>query len=305
VSRSHRLAALLALGACGFLGAACALRPIPITAQRGSTIVVPLGGADVATAFGGTEVSDPQRGEMVYYLQDSGGPVIELTTRASSLVASHPAAPWTRNAPMAIPYQMLSVVDIPQSAPYGAHPLYARRRLDGNWMGSAISMGPIEILPSTVTWTDGGVTYNVTGKSTYLPGYTPDVVPDPQIVVGLGTTAYAALVRIGPMSGVPGANPFPNKYQVVDVFESMFLANANHRPISKFTGGPYPFGEFVSASGAPFYEVAFVFRRVNASAAPLNLNDIYFEITAWDEHGVESHFEYLYPSETPNRARIQ
>jgi hypothetical protein len=304
MSRIHSVASLFALIVCVVLGAACALNPIAQTAQRGSTIVIPLGGTDVATAFGGTEVSDPVRGQMVYYLQDSGGPIFELTTRASSLAAPHPASPHGRFSAIGA-YQMLSVVDIPQTAPFGAHPLYARRRVDGGWVGNPIHVGQLEILPSTVTWTDSvtGSTYNVTGKSTYLPGSVQSVVPDPQILVTFAGAAYAATVSIGQNSGT--YNPFQSNYEVIDVFQTDLITPNNHRPIAQLQGGPHPIAQFVAATGDPFYQIAFVFRRVNAAAPPFDLDDIYFVITRWDQNGVATEESWLFPSDEPGRVTIR
>ena len=98
--RQCQLAACVAAAVVGPL-AGCQMRPVPLSAQAGSTIALPLDWLRTPAAHGGTEYDDPQRGELVFAL---GAPVeqggLELTTRvtlalAGSVVELALAAPAT------------------------------------------------------------------------------------------------------------------------------------------------------------------------------------------------------------------
>lgn len=46
---------------------------------------------------------------------------------------------------------------------------------------------------------------------------------------------------------------------------------------------------------------------MNANAPPLQLSDLFFEITTWNADGVadENDPEYVYPSESPGKVKIR
>ncbi len=204
---------------------------------------------------------------MVYFLRSTDGtPDFFLDSRGSTLASPHPATGLARS-PMSTAHQMLSVIDIPQGAPPGRRTLFAQHRkpnaqgvLVDN--GPPIEVGPIDILPAAVAWTEvvgmAPTPFSVIGQSTPFPTGGSNLqlaIPDPQIVIVLPGGAHAAHVRIAPSNQF---NPLPNKFRVVDAFESYELTPNNHRPIARWQGGPYPTADFVSVSGQPFYEVAFV-----------------------------------------------
>src|SRR5262245_1645204 len=98
----------------------CAGYPVPLSAQAGSSIVVPLaaGESDVI-GFGGASHTDYQRGAMIYRLDGPTG--MELTTRFSIAAEAHAsslmAGSWFA---FANPPSIISLVDIPANAPEGA-----------------------------------------------------------------------------------------------------------------------------------------------------------------------------------------
>jgi hypothetical protein len=137
--------------------AGCAAYPIPLSAQAGSTIVIPLtAGEGTMIGFGGTAYTDYQRGTMIYKLDGAG---MELTTRFSIAAEPH-AASQTATVGQVFAYspQIFSIVDIPANAPEGTHTLGVYRRLPS---GGSDLAGPaysptIKILPNVVPLTGGG-----------------------------------------------------------------------------------------------------------------------------------------------------
>lgn len=142
---------------------ACTTNPIPLSAQAGSTFVVPLMGAGGSTVigFGGSEYTDYQRGEMVYWLDDTdpelggiGG--FPLDTRLSLPASAHPASKIALQGVLfASPPQILSIVDIPADAPEGTHSLHIVRELpNGDKFPGPIYPLGIKILPNSIDTTD-------------------------------------------------------------------------------------------------------------------------------------------------------
>src|SRR5262245_59843903 len=117
------IAAVIVVGV-GMLG--CQTRPIPLSAQRGSTVVIPLSWGTGLFGYGGTEYTDYQRGQMVFRLDSLTG--FELTTRFSTIAVASPRASFGATATSA-GGQVVSLVDIPVGAPLGTHALYVVRKL--------------------------------------------------------------------------------------------------------------------------------------------------------------------------------
>jgi hypothetical protein len=145
---------------------ACASYPVPLSAQKGSTIAIPIAaGEDQVVGYGGAMHTDHQRGSMVYRLDSASGP--ELTTRFTVASAPHAAAPLsTTSTNLSTPPQIVSIVDIPnsESVTEGPHTLRVFRRPTS---GTDVELvfNPqlqIKILPQSVP-TAGG---NVVGSST-------------------------------------------------------------------------------------------------------------------------------------------
>lgn len=216
--QSQRAPKLLFCVASLALGIACQGQPAPLTAQVGSTIVVPLSGGFTSTVFGygGTEVIDYQRGEMRFRLDGPTGSI--LTTRGTSRVSAGHSSPLGRGfgfAPSSI--QVVSVVEIPADDDLvGPHLLHVSRvRIENSaeveYTYPAGTFGPmsLSILPSEVTFPlPGGGSATVTGAATPFVGwiagiaYTditsaiPAVVPDPEIEVQFDTPLSALEITV-------------------------------------------------------------------------------------------------------------
>ena len=170
---------LLLVGALALLAiAGCMGNPIPLSAQAGSTIVVPYSSSDFdvfefvdPVGFGGTEVEDPQRGTLVLQLDSFGG--FELTTRLGLNAAAPVEAPVGAGA-AGWGSQLLLVVDIPTDAPLGTHDLVlVNRRVEGGVpVDTQItpSPGAIRILPTVVDAGGELVTGAATPGQFFSPG---------------------------------------------------------------------------------------------------------------------------------------
>jgi hypothetical protein len=144
---------VFAVGWAALAALACQGNVLPLSAQQGSTVLIPLTGdpAQGVVGYGGTLREDYQRGTLVYQLDGPGGD--ELVTRASTAVLP---APNAEIASGLMPQRLhVSLVDIPLDAPEGAHSLHVvRRRIEG---GTAVDhqdappyKGELTILPQQV-----------------------------------------------------------------------------------------------------------------------------------------------------------
>lgn len=146
----------------------CQARVIPLSAQAGSTVVIPFTGANEGAepglgpiGYGGTDYPDPQRGETVAQLGTTGW---ELSTRATM-----EAAPSTR-ANLA-GRQMLLIADIPAGAPLGTHDLVLVNRRDdgGGPVDTPVTpayQGSLTILPNSIDVDTGSGIETVVGSPT-------------------------------------------------------------------------------------------------------------------------------------------
>jgi hypothetical protein len=179
--------------------AGCASYPVPLSAQAGSTMVVPLtatgGGGNTVIGFGGFSHTDYQRGTMVYQLDGPGG--FELRTRFT--IAAEPHAS-TRMASIGTLWgdhpEILSVVDIPPEAPEGTHSLHVIRRLpDGTEFPGPAYSPQIKILPNSIDVNGGAETVvgaytpSAMANCTSSCGWahlTSDAIPRPRIRITFG-----------------------------------------------------------------------------------------------------------------------
>lgn len=172
--------------------AACTGRPVGLSAQAGSSVLIPLRGiADLTLiGFGGADAPDYQRGQLVFRLDGPTG--LELVTRATSAVAAASTTKAARTGTGGGPWQIVSLVDVPAGAPLGTHTLHiVRRRIEnGTPVEYAFPAYPaeIQILPSQVaagaeTVTGAPTPFEADVLGTWLDqsASMPDVTPDPQL----------------------------------------------------------------------------------------------------------------------------
>lgn len=136
----------LLLGAVVPFAAACGGPTVPLSAQAGSSIVIPLTGDAVSPVgtigFGSELIEDHQRGRLVFRLS---GPGTELRTRATAAVRAARANASAGNV------QIVSLVDIPADSPVGTFEIDVARRfrdLSGVVQETPIPyQGAIAVLP--------------------------------------------------------------------------------------------------------------------------------------------------------------
>lgn len=231
-----RMRACVGLVILGGISAACQGKVLPLSAQAGSTVMIALQGPfdPDAVGYGGTEVVDYQRGELVYQLDGPGG--FELVTRGTGSSVAWPGTATARGSGVAFltgPVEIVSLVDVPASAPLGTHDLHVvRRRFESG--GPVDYAGPdyngqISILPNQIEVPlAGGGSETVTGAPTpfeawFCPPFgpdpcdwqavsaVPDATPDPELRITLSQDVWAVELEVTYPAGV---------IDVVDAFEA-------------------------------------------------------------------------------------
>lgn len=302
-----RTARSLPVGLAACLSFACAFS-VPLSAQRGSTVVVAVGSTHsppIPLGYGwlesdGGSLPDHQRGWLNYYLD---APRNSLLTRATSAVAAVPAALSAGPTD-----QAMSAVEIPLNAPPGRHALYVRNCAsypippDGScageaFRGPALLIGDFDVLPVTVAFKEKRVRYRVTSRSTNGADAQRALrasVPDPTLVIPLGLTAHSAELRL--LSHSNGAALelalFPrvgaSRVEIRGAMEDP--AAVSGRPglaWNQYEPTSFGFGEhviqLVSADGDGFSQVGLVFHLT--SVEPLRAEKVSASLTAWDANG--------------------
>ena len=209
----------------------CLGSPIGMTAQRGSTIMVPVHNENLGSnlgipvGYGGTEVTDVQRGELQFYLDDPSNP---LVTRASTAVAAAPASEYGRMISGRHPLQIVSIVDIPSTAPLGSHALLGRIMPPSGVPSGTIYVSSIEIIDSPVTFDDGGTPVTVVGKPSPFSSLGVAIgaadlqkaVPDPMMIIDL-TEPDAGVVGVAAVEmQVTMGSPIPTILDVIQPAET-------------------------------------------------------------------------------------
>lgn len=216
----------------------CVGYPVPLSAQAGSTIAIPIaaggGGSAVAPpiGYGGKAYTDYERGKMVYQLDGAGG--FELDTRVTVAVTPHSSSAMAGSGSgNGSPPEIISIVDIPADAPEGTHSLYVIRRMPDGTEFPGPSYDPeIEILPHSIDLTDGetivgAVTPSALANCSMNCGFSQfidDVVPRPRIRLNLngnGSTIGAFELDLS----------YPAS--VIDIVDAYEETNVNVTPINK------------------------------------------------------------------------
>lgn len=280
----------------------CMGRVAPLSAQKGSTVLIPLGAHEVLAGqvgYGGSDVADPQRGELVWSLETSTGPV-ELTTRASGVAAMHTTAPWADGG-SALTAQVVSLVDLENQVddiPVGTYDLSVVHRYQDpvtsqmvedplNYFGE-LSVLPeqIEVIrddatmetitgaPTTFEWLVDAMGSSVPLTQQQLDGATPA----PVVVVSLGQDVWAAEVDVS----YPGG--------VIEIESAVHAMNpvANHGALVHVSDDPGAQQTRVSAvaSSGALGRLWIRFSLDDPQAAILDPADITVQVVdAWDENG--------------------
>lgn len=284
------LACALALG--------CQGKVLPLSAQAGSTVLIPLSNPAGNVGYGGTLQPDYQLGTLVYQLDGPGG--YELVTRASTRVMAPPSAPLMSDELFGLKEQVISLVDIPEGAPPGTHALHVVRRRVQNGVpvdepGPAYE-GEITILPHEITFDVGGSPYTSVGAPTPFERWACDgsgqncdwsyaaeqvgwAVPRPVLWLDLGSAVSALELTIQYPAAV---------IDVADVFEPPQLF-ATHMASVWFHDSPAAGTLEIGATSAtrPFYAIGVAFGLDDGAAAVLDPAAVTVTVEgAWDADGL-------------------
>jgi|GEM_PF-6520770 len=279
--------------AVGALAAAAALgcqgEVLPLSAQAGSTVLIPLSGDPAAgmVGYGGTAHEDYQRGRLVYQLGGPGG--FELVTRATAAALPVPNAQLSKT--VAPQRQIVSLVDIPADAPVGTHTLHVvRRRSEGgvsvDYAGPPY-FGELTILPHELE-VDGFASSFLgapTPFSRWLFGAFRDAsdqayvaIPLPELRIRLSADVAAAELRIEYPADV---------IDVFDVFEPPVFVSSDLATVwyeDDSANGVVDVGAV--ASTAPFRVLSLAFSLDDGSAQILDPADVrVFVEGAWSAAG--------------------
>lgn len=299
VERAPALPALLALVALAALG--CTGKVLPLSAQAGSTVAIPLGGArDLGpVGFGGADVSDPQRGEIVYRLDAPAGPV-ELVTRASTALGGHAGAGVARSGGLL--YQVVSLVDVPSDAPLGTHPVDVLHRRRDPATGARLETpipyeGELSVLPAAIEVAGPAGTETIAGAPTPFEAWicnaatgtcdwqrlfaalVSSAVPDPALRLALDAAVWAVELEV----------TYPQDViDVVDVYETP-LARVNRRAtVWHADDGAGRVVLSAAASVAAFRSLSVAFALDDPAAALLDPAEVSVRVLrAWDRDGRE------------------
>lgn len=180
--------ALLGIGAAAALS--CSGASVPLSAQKGSTILIPIGGIadeDAGTiGFGSQVYEDRQRGALVFKLGGPTGP--ELVTRVVTALSGPLASQHGIASPFGFNTDLIvAMIDIPDTPAIteGSHGLTIVRRLGGVDHPGPVYDGQISILPAMVP----AGTQTIVGTPTPFEAIGVDIstvvrnaVPDPQAI---------------------------------------------------------------------------------------------------------------------------
>jgi len=289
---------------------ACAGSPVSLTAQRGSSILIPIGPyhwptSDVIIGFGrpqqpgggasGGAWADPQRGELEFYVDDGLGAGEIFLLRATSTSNPSLASPYARAPGIGNRNtEVVALLDIPVDAPLGQQTLRYRNKQDPS---VSISVGSIWVLPREVLLCEApscgapSGTPVVTGQpspfvvgGSDISGVVKRTKPDPQLIIPFPVTAHAVELNI----------VFPvNKGQIVDVYENRSDRSTDLALTSLHScSGPGCLGSYtvkaVAAHASGIDSLALVFQL--SGSTPVNLGPpggdvIVFTIVARDQFG--------------------
>lgn len=297
-ARASRGAVLVTLAALVSLG--CMGRVLPQSAQAGATVAIPLGAPNAISpvGFGGTDLADPQRGELVYSLDTPSGSV-ELTTRASAAIGTHAGSAVARGNFLL--YQVISLVDVPSDAPLGTFPVDVVWRHPDPGTGETLETpldyeGELSVLPPSIEVTGPSGTETIAGAPTPFEAWTcplggdcswteidpstlRSVVPDPAVRLNLDTAVWAVQLDVSYPPGV---------VDVLDVYETP-LQRVNRRATTWFEDdGSGAVALSAAATGGSFETLSVAFALDDPDAAILDPAEVSVSVVrAWDEDGNE------------------
>lgn len=285
----------------------CMGKVLSQSVQAGSTVAIPLAGQGPdlfagSTAqlgpvgFGGSAVDDPQRGQLVYQLETGSG-LVNLTTRGTTVVTGHAGSGVGRGEAFFV-NQIVSIVDIPDDAPHGTHPIRVLHEYTDPATGNVVTSeldyeGELSVLPHEVSVSTSTGPELVTGGPTPLENWlcgsggcsfqsVPQVqaaVPDPAVRLTLDTAVWGVELEVTYPSGV---------IDVLDAYETP-LGKVNDRATTWVTddgSGTLTLSAAATQSSFDNLSVAFgLDDPQNAILDPANVS--VSVVRAWDQDGNE------------------
>jgi hypothetical protein len=286
--------ALAILAAFLWIVVGCQGPTLPLSAQQGSSILIPIGNVDTVEVgligYGGTLQQDRQRGQLNFFLDGPNG--TPLVTRATSIVEAPRQSPlgratFTFSGEVAA-FMVVSLVNIPATAAVGDHDLYVARQRGSEPPEEVPYAGRIKILPSpdAVTGIAGAVSSFIGsplengGPFGDLTYFAPNMLPDPMILIAFDQPLHAARLQVY----VP-----PSMATIVDAIDPIQRGRSAAHPALVWTETSTPGTLIVSAIASrddlPIHRLAIVF-KLNSSSAPLSPSDVVASIAlATDELG--------------------
>ena len=273
----------------------CQGKVLPLSAQAGSTILIPLTGEGENVGYGGTAGEDYQRGTLVYQLDGPGG--FELATRASSAVV--PVASASAGLGFEPKRQVVSLVDIPTNAPVGTHTLHVKRRRIES--GTPVDYtgpdyhGEITILPNEVEFEVSGTPVTSVGAPTPFERWNCDTPPCVWTNVDVESAIPMPELRLAyesletPLAAVELEVAYPA--EVINVFDVYALPNIsiNHSAVLWYDddaeNGVLRIGASM-VSPYPVVEIGISFHLDQGATAILDPDEVVVTVEgAWDSDG--------------------
>ena len=280
------------LVALALLVSACASNPISNSVQRGGSVLIPMGneaglaqlhqaGLYPKLTYGSDTNLGDERGVLEFYLDDPSVPANILETRIVAAASPHPASELARSTTTTWS-QVNALIDVPTSAPLGPHTLYVRRMVGGVQDGPTGNLGTLQVLPASLTFSDGANTHTVVGapSSHQNDNRLHEAAPAPTLIFDLGASVHAAELLVAVPSGA---------ITVLDSFDPRtFTPNGRalvwHGVVAP-PNAPQTIGikAVARATSQPFDSLALVFE---SQGAPLDPSTVFWFVTrATDELG--------------------
>lgn len=309
----NRIVAVCCAAAVAVVLGACAFEPIPMTAQIGSSVLIPLqglsGGAVGYGAYHDTidanPPTDPQRGVLIYSLDTPSGPVA-LETRGTWIAGADSASQVARGSASTGFLQVVSLVDIPTGTPEGTYDLEVTHHYTdaaGQVHDDPVADSrKISILPQTVTATHpDGTTEQVTGQSTPMAYITckggvcttsgndvsasvQSTIPDPAVGIVLDSGSSSIQIWAADLTVT-----YPSRViNVVDAMETP-LTQLDHLATVWYTdSGLGSLDVQAVATEQAFKYLSIVFNLVDGSSQILDPTQVHVTVNkAWDQTGAE------------------
>jgi hypothetical protein len=286
---------------------ACQGKPIPMTAVRGTSVLIPVGAGTtfnnegLQMGFGTPTLLDWQRGRLHITLDSESG--FPLPVRGVSRVRADRASPagLSEANPLVNPFwlgdQVVALVDVPGNAPLGLHDVYVTRYIrhwDGTDWDQEIAAAPAPSYNGTLEIVAGAGSptpfeafiFDWTDVSGAIPGFVP--YPKFRFVVQSGSTpigsAHFTVTYPASRISIRGVVAEPIDTDSIDWGPSAFISYSDTPGVLQVS--------CVAPEGVIQPAFAIVFDLIHPSAPPasgggpaVNADFVFSNVQAWDVSG--------------------